>query len=99
MKREAEPGSAQRLDAVSSALKTRCALLHKRHRALDEVVAASHFLLNPGLQLELLLHPAVQPVVELALAARVGARRAGRHLARQRADLSEQLLAWHDAVD
>src|ERR1700693_3106597 len=70
--------------APSRALELRRALLHERHRALDEIVAAGHLLLNLRLELELLVDPRVEPVVELALGARVGARRPAREARRER---------------
>src|SRR5271154_5501004 len=51
------------------------ALLHERRDALQEVRATGHLLLDAGLQLELLGHARVHPVVDLALGRRVGPRR------------------------
>src|SRR5215210_1473839 len=42
--------------------------------ALHEVARRGHLLLDRGLELELVVHPRVQPRVELALGAGVGAR-------------------------
>ena len=57
----------------------------ERDRALERSPALpDHLPLDLGLELELLVHARVQPVVELALGARVGARRAGGQLRRQR---------------
>src|SRR5438128_10289879 len=77
----------------------RRALLRERDRALEEVLAARHLALQLGLELELLVHARVQPVVELALATRVGASRPCRQALSQLSRLAGELLVLDDAVD
>src|SRR4249920_2975599 len=56
----------------SRAGEARVALFRERLDPLREVARGAHLLLDPGLELELLPHPLVEPVVELPLDARVG---------------------------
>ncbi len=67
--------------------------------ALEEVARSGRLLLDVGLELELLVHPGVQPRVELALGAGVGAGRAGREPLGERVDLGLELVVGRDAVD
>src|ERR1700722_18829362 len=60
--------------SLSRPRETRRTLLHEGHRALHEVGAAGHLLLDPGLELELLGHARVEPVVQLVLRSRILAR-------------------------
>src|SRR6266481_7246863 len=62
----------------SLAGKDRRTLRRKRSDALGHIGRARPLLLNPRLELELLLDATVQPRVELPLGARVRARRAVR---------------------
>src|ERR1700689_2899548 len=48
---------------ASATAETRRSPLRERGRALDEVRAARRFLLQAGLQLQLLVHARIQPVV------------------------------------
>ena len=73
--------------AHHAAREARRALLDEGHRALQEVLAPGHLVLDLGLELELLGHPRVQPVVELALGPGVGARRPGGQARGQRGGL------------
>src|SRR5258708_22972826 len=75
-----------------AALETCRALFDERERALQRVLAAPHLALDLSLQLELLAHPRVQPVVELALRARIGQRRPRRELRRHAPRLLLQRL-------
>src|ERR1039458_9461283 len=75
------------------------ALLNERHRALQEVLAARHLLLDPRLQLELLAHSRIQPVVDLALARGGGALRPPRQSPSQRRRLLAELSVGRHAVD
>src|SRR3954469_262203 len=63
------------------------ALAQEGLHALDEVARRGHLLLRRRLELELLVHPGVDPGVELALGARVGSRGARRKPLGQRLDL------------
>src|SRR4051794_6432925 len=81
------------------ASESRLALLDERGHALGEVARGDHLLLDVGLERELLVHPRVEPVVELALGAGVGARRAVGEAVAQRGDLPGERGVRHDAVD
>src|ERR1700726_967916 len=67
-------GPRPECSGFSAPAEVRGALLYEGRHALDEILAARHLLLQLRLELELLAHARVQPVVELALGARVGAR-------------------------
>src|SRR5215210_6756626 len=67
--------------------------------ALHEVAGRGHLLLGGGLELELLVHPGVDPGVELALGGGVGARGPGRQALRERVDLGPEGVVGDDAVD
>src|SRR3954447_17315612 len=84
---------------LSAAREARRALLHEWGDALDEVRGARHLGLDGGLELQLLAHARVLPVVELALAARVGARRPAREAVGELARVLLELGVGHDAVD
>src|SRR5512132_1232174 len=75
------------------------ALLDERRHACGEVPRRGHLLLDVRLEPELLLHARVEPVVELALGARVGARRAAGEAVAQPGDLVRELGVGDDAVD
>src|ERR671937_1895875 len=77
----------------------RLALLDEGRHALGEVARSGHLLLDVGLERELVLHARVEPVVELALAARVGARRPVGQAIAQLGDLLGEVRVGHDAVD
>src|SRR4051794_37841428 len=64
--------------------------------ALDEVARRGHLLLRGGLELELLVHARVDPRVELALGARVGAGRARGQPLGERIDLVLEGVVGHD---
>src|SRR5947209_11560732 len=83
----------------SGSAEVRRALLQEGGCALDEIGAARHLLLDARLELELLLHAGVQPVVELALGARVGARGAGGELRHQLPGALAKLVVRYHAVD
>src|SRR5947209_17184452 len=78
---------------------TRRALLRESDRALEEVLAARHLALQLGLELELLVHARVQPVVELALATGVGASGPCRQALSQLGGLTGELPVLDHAVD
>ena len=65
----------------------RLALGHERADALDEVLRARRLLLDLGLQGELLVQAGEHRGVELALGARVRARRPGGQAGGERVDL------------
>src|SRR5215210_9351278 len=62
-------------------------LAQERLDALHEVAGGGHLLLRRRLELELLVHPRVDPRVELALGARVGPGRARGQPLAERLDL------------
>src|SRR5215831_1072936 len=67
------------------------ALAQERGDALDEVGALRELALDRRLQLQVRGHPVIQPVVQLALAARVGAGRAGTQPVQERVRLLREL--------
>src|SRR5258705_7494090 len=75
-----------------AALERRLSLLDERCDAFPEVGGLGHITLDLGLELELLAHTRVQPVVELALDAGVGARWAGGEPRDERVDLVLELV-------
>src|SRR5437868_1022953 len=83
----------------SDTLELRRSLLQERERALCEVLGRGLLLLDRGLQFQLLVQPAVQPRVELALGAGVAARRAGGELRGERVAGLLQLAVGVDGVD
>src|SRR3954454_1019648 len=93
------PGARRDVRATSGAGELRAALLGERGDALHEVAGGRHLLLDARLELELVVHPAVQPPVELALRAGVGAGRALGQLLSQRTDLGLEGIVWDDPVD
>src|SRR5205085_3362040 len=77
----------------------RAALLGECNGALEKVLAARHLALDLRLQLQLLAHSRVQPVVQLALGPGIRARRPGRQARRQLRDLLAELRIGHHAID
>src|SRR4051812_29137599 len=73
--------------------------LEEGRDALGEVAGGGHLLLDGGLELELLAHARVDPVVELALDPGVRARRAAREPLEQRVGLGLERVVGRDAVD
>src|SRR3954451_5995307 len=70
----------------------------KRRHALREVGGGGHLALDLRLELELLAHAPVDPRVELALDARVRARRPGGEALEQGVGLGREGVVGHDAV-
>src|SRR5262245_18209390 len=83
----------------SPACERRRPLLDERGDAFVEVGRAGHLLLDVGLEVELLLHPRVQPVVELALRAGIGASGTGGQAVAQRRDVLGEGGVGEHAVD
>src|SRR4051794_23801136 len=75
------------------------ALAQERLHALHEVARAGHLLLDRRLELELLVHARVDPGVELALRAGVGARRARGEALGEGVDLPFEGVVGGHAVD
>src|SRR3954463_15002773 len=75
------------------------ALGQERLDALHEVARRRHLLLGGRLELELLVHARVDPGVELALGAGVGARGPGGEPLGERLDLGLERVVGRDAVD
>src|SRR4051812_26496601 len=84
---------------LSAAREARGALLHEGGDPLDEVWAARQLALDGRLELQLLAHARELPLVELALGARVGARRPGSETVGQLARVLLELGVGHHAVD
>src|SRR5450759_2332178 len=77
----------------------RRAPLDEGHRTLQKVVAFGHLSLDLGLEVELLAHARVEPVVQLALGPRVGACGPAGQARGERGGLLAQASVWDDAVD
>src|ERR671922_1862672 len=71
--RKARDSSRGRPAWASGPGEARGPLLNEGHDALQEVLGRRHLLLDVGLQIQLLVHSAVDPVVELTLGPGVGA--------------------------
>src|SRR5512132_3716414 len=93
------PADGAHPGARSASAERRCALLHEGGHALDEVVGSRHLLLDRGLERELVLHPAEEPRVELALGPRVGLRGAVCQALDEPARLALEGVVGEHAVD
>src|SRR3954454_10528678 len=86
------------LTGRSPAGELRRPLLQEGQDALAEVARRSGFLLDGGLELELLLHAREEPAVELALDPGVGPGRSGGEPGGERVHLGGELRLGHGAV-